>query len=183
MKERSNQGNEEPAESGGALQQEDPCRPNTGTTAQTHAQEAKNLIGEGRRDGIGSVSGTEARIRPACVSLRKLQKADGWRGGVGGWGWKEVGVCAAACLRKRPVWEGGKPILHQQRVNKKAAVYLCLKDKYPEWGRRGEEGGRRKGEEGRERRATALCCNKSLAAVHQACSWGPASGPAFLRAC
>lgn len=46
------------------------------------------------------------------------------------------------CLFEKTSWMGEKkPILHQQRVNKKAAVYLCLKDKYPEWGRRRREGG------------------------------------------
>lgn len=62
--------------------------------------------------------------------LEEIKKADGW---------KEAGVCVVVCLRKHPRWEK-KPILHQKRVNKKAAVYLCLKDKYPEWGR--GDGGR-----------------------------------------
>lgn len=90
-------------------------------------------------------------------------------------GWREVGVCAAACLRKRPGW-GGKPILHQQRVNKKAAVYLCLKDKYPEWGRSGEEeeeGG------GRVRRGGSAAPPLSAATSPWLLSTRPA--PAVLR--
>ncbi len=50
-------------------------------------------------------------------------------------------IFVAVYLRKPSGW--GKTIPHHQQLNKKAAVYLCPKDKYPDWGCKGgeEQGG------------------------------------------
>lgn len=78
----------------------------------------------------------------AVLVPRKLLNRGCWWGG--GWGsqenkrngrWKNYreDIFAAVYLRKPSGWK--KTIPYHQQVNKKAAVYLCLKDKYPDWGR------------------------------------------------
>ena len=49
-----------------------------------------------------------------------------------------------SCLFEKTFADGGKKTIpHHQQVNKRAAVYLCLKDKYPDCGWKGgeEQGG------------------------------------------